>query len=172
MRNEWKQSINKHFVLWNLLNVCKPLTFPDLKNLDDGWRHLKIIERGTHYCLSWYTCQTRMTLSVYPAKRVCPSADQAMERQPGGRALEVGLITSSFSSSTMHFSSKSQILIVGPAAAHSQYLLGLKHRALISSAPFSVYRCLPSFRSHNMALPSLPPDAHSEPSGDTVTQFR
>ena len=27
-------------------------------------------------------------------------------------------------------------------------------------------------RSHSMAVPSLPPDAHSDPSGDTVTQLR
>lgn len=52
------------------------------------------------------------------------------------------------------------------------YLFGEKHRALITSLWSSVYRCLPSFRSHSIALASLPPDAHSEPSGETVTQFR
>lgn len=67
---------------------------------------------------------------------------------------------------------KSQIMKVGSAATHSQSLLGLKHRALILSAPLSVYRCLPSFRTHSMSLPSFPPDAHNEPLGDTVKQFR
>ena len=60
----------------------------------------------------------------------------------------------------------------GPTAAHSQYLLGLKHIAFIISPPSRVYKCFPSFKSHNMAAPSLPPDAQSEPSGETVTQFK
>merc|ERR1719197_252197 len=34
-----------------------------------------------------------------------------------------------------------------------------------------LYRRLPSPRSHSMATPSFPPEAHSEPSGDTVTLF-
>lgn len=62
--------------------------------------------------------------------------------------------------------------MVGPTAAQSQYLLGLKHRELIMSPPSRVYKCLPSFKSHSIAIPSLPPDAHKEPSGDTVTTFR
>ena len=33
-----------------------------------------------------------------------------------------------------------------------------------------VYRCLPSFRSHNIPCPSLPPEAQSDPSGETVTE--
>lgn len=65
-----------------------------------------------------------------------------------------------------------QILMVGPTAAHSQYLLGLKHRAFKTAPPSSVYKCFPSFKSHSIAWPSLPPDAHREPSGETVTQFR
>merc|ERR1719244_2038881 len=62
--------------------------------------------------------------------------------------------------------------MVGPVAAHSQYLLGEKVRALMVSARSSVYKCLPSFRSHSMALASLPPLAQSEPSGDIVTVLR
>merc|ERR1719409_552020 len=34
------------------------------------------------------------------------------------------------------------------------------------------YSRLPSLRSHSMAVPSLPPEAHREPSGETVTVFR
>jgi len=45
-----------------------------------------------------------------------------------------------------------QILMLGPVAAHSQYRLGLKHRALmVSPAPSRVYRCLPSFKSQSIA---------------------
>merc|ERR1712141_233275 len=90
----------------------------------------------------------------------------------GGSALELVLITSGRSSSTTILPSKSQILMEGPVAAHSQYLLGEKIRALMMSPPSRVYRCLPSFRSQSMAWPSLPPEAHREPSGETVTQFR
>ena len=36
----------------------------------------------------------------------------------------------------------------------------------------SEYKRLPSFKSHSMAVPSLPPDAHKEPSGETVTVFK
>lgn len=54
-------------------------------------------------------------------------------------------------------------------AAHSQYRLGEKASACISSPACSEYRCLDSFRSHNMVVPSLPPDAHREPSGEMVT---
>merc|ERR1719422_1902041 len=80
--------------------------------------------------------------------------------------------TSGRSSSTMFLLSKSQILIVGPVAAHSQYLLGLNVRALMVSAWSRVYRCLPSLRSQSMALASLPPEAQREPSGDIVTVFK
>ena len=44
--------------------------------------------------------------------------------------------------------------MLGPVAAHSQYLLGLKHKALITSPPSKVYKCLPSPRSHSIAWPS------------------
>merc|ERR1719439_121617 len=33
------------------------------------------------------------------------------------------------------------------------------------------YRCFPSFTSHSMAVPSLPPEAHREPSGETVDVY-
>ena len=46
------------------------------------------------------------------------------------------------------------ILILGPVAAHSQYLFGLKVNALITSPPSNVYKCFPSFKSHNMTCPS------------------
>merc|ERR1719231_1490291 len=35
----------------------------------------------------------------------------------------------------------------------------------------SEYRCLPSFTSHNIVVPSLPPDAHREPSGEIATVY-
>jgi hypothetical protein len=56
--------------------------------------------------------------------------------------------------------------------AQSQYRLGEKHNELIISPLSSVYKCFPSLRSHNIALPSRPPLAHNEPSGDTVTVFK
>ena len=56
--------------------------------------------------------------------------------------------------------------------AHNQYRFGEKHNELIISPLSSVYKCFPSLRSHNIALPSRPPLAHNEPSGDTVTVFK
>merc|ERR1719401_1341063 len=35
----------------------------------------------------------------------------------------------------------------------------------------SEYRCLPSLTSQSMAMPSLPPEAQSDPSGDTVAVY-
>merc|ERR1719357_2068505 len=115
------------------------------------------------------TCHTRIKLSVYPAKRVCPSADHAKEMHSAGFALPLKLITSGLSSSTTDFDSKSQILMLGPVAAHNQYLFGLKVNVLMMSLLSSVYKCFPSLRSHSIALPSLPPEAHRDPSGETVT---
>jgi hypothetical protein len=54
-------------------------------------------------------------------------------------------------------------------AAHSQYRIGENTRAWMVSPALRDERCLPSLRSHSMAVPSLPPDAHSEPSGEMVT---
>merc|ERR1719221_1100033 len=34
------------------------------------------------------------------------------------------------------------------------------------------YKCFPSFTSHNMAVPSLPPEPHKEPSGEMVMVYR
>jgi hypothetical protein len=47
-----------------------------------------------------------------------------------------------------------QILIEGPNAAHSQYLFGEKQSAVMISLWSKVCRCLPSFRSHSIALQS------------------
>jgi len=58
------------------------------------------------------TCQTRINLSVYPANRVCPSADHASDRQTG--ALLVLPITSGFSSSTTILPSRSCNIVHGP----------------------------------------------------------
>ena len=54
-------------------------------------------------------------------------------------------------------------------AAHSQYRLGEKTSAWISSPAVREYRCLDSFRSQSMVVPSLPPEAQREPSGEMVT---
>lgn len=61
------------------------------------------------------------------------------------------------------------MMIDWAVAAHSQYRLGEKTKAWISSPAVSEYKCLDSFRSHSIVVPSLPPDAHSEPSGEIVT---
>lgn len=66
-----------------------------------------------------------------------------------------------------HLLSKSKILMHVAVAAHSQYRLGEKTSALMMSPASNEYRCLPSLRSHNMVMPSLPPEAASEPSGET-----
>jgi hypothetical protein len=42
----------------------------------------------------------------------------------------------------------------GPNAAHSQYLFGEKHKAVMISLWSKVWRCLPSFKSHSIALQS------------------
>lgn len=47
-----------------------------------------------------------------------------------------------------------QILTCGPEAAQSQYLFGLKHMELMVSPASNVYKCLPSFKSQSMAIPS------------------
>ncbi len=66
--------------------------------------------------------------------------------------------------------SKSQISMhCWVVAATSQYLLGLKHKALIMSPASKEYKRFPSAKSHSIATPSLPPLAQREPSGDTVT---
>lgn len=69
-------------------------------------------------------------------------------------------------------SKPTQILMEGPNAAHSQYLLGEKQRAVMMSLWSRVWRCLPSFKSQSIAFMSLPPEAHREPSGETVTVFK
>ena len=79
------------------------------------------------------------------------------------------MLYSGLSSSTFDFFSRSKIVIEEEVAAHSQYRLGEKTRAWISSPACREYRCLDSLRSHNMVVPSLPPDAHREPSGEIVT---
>merc|ERR1719247_3625744 len=101
-----------------------------------------------------------MRLSLYPAKSVWPSGDHASERHIGAEPL----IGSARSSSTTFLDSRSQILIIGPAAAQSQYRFGEKVSDSMMSPASRVYRCLPSLRSHSMTLPSLPPEAQSEPS--------
>ena len=65
--------------------------------------------------------------------------------------------------------SRSKILMQLAVAAQSQYRLGEKVRAWISSPALREYRCFDSFRSHSMVVPSLPPEAHREPSGEMVT---
>merc|ERR1712243_9538 len=113
-----------------------------------------------------------MALSVYPAKRVCPSADQAREVTCGGIVRADPGISGLKSSSTKFLLSRSQTLMLGPEAAQSQYLFGEKVKLWIVSLLSNVYKCLPSLRSQSIALASLPPLAQSEPSGDRVTVLR
>lgn len=54
-------------------------------------------------------------------------------------------------------------------AAHSQYLLGEKANAFTVSPASKEYRFFPSVNSHNIVIPSLPPEAQRDPSGETVT---
>jgi len=109
--------------------------------------------RSTSVHADRLTCHTRIKLSVYPANKVCPSADHANEMQSAGRAFPLRLITSGLISSTTDLDSKSQILMLGPDAAHSQYRLGLKVSVFIMSPPSNVYRC---FRSDPTTWPSHP----------------
>ena len=63
-----------------------------------------------------------------------------------------------------------QTLTVGPVAAHNQYLLGLNTSALIISPPCSVYKCLPSFKSQSIALPSYGEGRKTYSNKSTVNQ--
>jgi len=74
---------------------------------------------------------------------------------------------SGLSSSTIDLLSKSKILMHEAVAAHNQYLLGEKTKALTMSPASKEYKCLPSFKSQSMVIPSLPPEAAKEPSGET-----
>jgi hypothetical protein len=65
--------------------------------------------------------------------------------------------------------SRSKILTQLAVAAQSQYRLGENTRALTTSPASSEYRCFPSLRSQSIVMPSFPPEAAREPSGDTET---
>merc|ERR1719198_2804587 len=49
--------------------------------------------------------------------------------------------------------------------------MGLKVSALMVPPASREYKCLPSLTSHNIAVPSLPPEAQREPSGETVQVY-
>jgi hypothetical protein len=110
-----------------------------------------------------------MRLSVNPAKSVDPSADQA-------KLVQDGILPYSVSSgrrvSTTTLDSKSQIFMESSVAAHNQYRFGEKTSPLIISPASSEYKRLPSLRSHNIAVLSLPPEAANDPSGLTHTVLR
>jgi len=53
-------------------------------------------------------------------------------------------------------------------AAQSQYRVGEKHKAWISSLASREYKCFESFKSQSIVVPSFPPDAQREPSGEIV----
>lgn len=53
-------------------------------------------------------------------------------------------------------------------AAQSQYRLGEKHTAWTSSPAGRVYRAVEEVRSHRRMEPSLPAEAHRDPSGEMV----
>ena len=81
---------------------------------------------------------------------------------------EIKTLESCIDGCSTHLLSRSKILIELAVAAQSQYRLGENTRALTTSPASSEYRCLPSLRSQSIVIPSLPPDAASEPSGDTA----
>lgn len=110
-----------------------------------------------------------MTLSVYPPKRVCPSADQAKQVHEGTLPFSV---SSGRSVSTTTLDSRSQILMEASVAAHNQYRLGEKTNPLMTSPASKEYKRFPSFKSQSMAVPSFPPLAAKEPSGETQTVFK
>ena len=115
------------------------------------------------------TTYTRIRLSVNPANSVDPSALHA-------KLVQEGILPNSVSSgrnvSTTTFDSKSQILMESSVAAHNQYRFGEKTKPLMISPASNEYNRLPSFKSHNIAVLSLPPDAAREPSGLTQTVFK
>ena len=120
------------------------------------------------YCRDM-TPHALIKLSVYPANNVCPSALHAKLTHSGSLLFLPTAVYSGFNSSTLLFFSRSKMMIELDVAAHSQYRLGEKTRAWISSPAVREYRCLDSLRSQSMVVPSLPPEAQREPSGDMVT---
>jgi len=72
-------------------------------------------------------------------------------------------------SATIDLCSKSKILREVSVPAHNQYRVGLKIKVLMVSPASKVYKALFSLRSHNRIVPSRPPEAHKEPSGEIVT---
>jgi len=101
------------------------------------------------------------------------SVDHEREMQFGAAAGFPSSLSATwtFNSSTSSFCSKSQIRIAGPQAAQSQYRFGLNTRVLISLAPSKQWSglCALSPKSQSIALPSCPPLAARDPSGETVT---
>lgn len=55
-------------------------------------------------------------------------------------------------------------------AAANQYLDGEKAKAWTSALAFKVYKVKLEFKSHKMMTPSLPEEAHNDPSGEMVIQ--
>lgn len=75
---------------------------------------------------------------------------------------------SGLSSSNKVRSCNLKILIPEVVAAANQYLLGEKAKEWTSAAAFKVYKVMLEFKSHKMMTPSLPAEAHNDPSGDKV----
>ena len=92
--------------------------------------------RGPTYCLD-ITPQALIMLSVYPANSVCPSALHAKLTHSGSRLFFPTAVYSGFNSSTLLFFSRSKMMMELDVAAHSQYRLGEKTRAWISSPAVS-----------------------------------
>ncbi len=87
---------------------------------------------GTIYCLDM-TPQALIKLSVYPANSVCPSALHAKLTHSGSLLFLPTAVYSGLSSSTLLFFSRSKMMMELDVAAHSQYRLGEKTKAWISS---------------------------------------
>lgn len=87
---------------------------------------------GAIYCLD-ITPQALIRLSVYPANSVCPSALHAKLTHSGSLLFLPTAVYSGFNSSTLLFFSRSKMMMELDVAAHSQYRLGEKTKAWISS---------------------------------------
>ncbi len=118
------------------------------------------------------TFHTLILPSVYPAYRSEPLGDQQRQVQYGICAVALCTGNSGRSSSTSTLFSRSHIFMPCVVAAQSQYLLGENTREWMMSPASKLYKDLPSTRSHSIAVPSFPPDAQRDPSGEIVTVLR
>lgn len=83
-----------------------------------------------------------------------PSADQASDTHPGSLVRASKSSVALVRSATTDLLSKSQILMPLSVPAHNQYLFGENVKQLMIEPASNEYNGLPSFKSHNIAVPS------------------